>query len=56
MVADDFCLIAHAKASNTRSFLVYSESTTFKTPNTLASMTGLDVGVPLDSGVQVTSD
>ena len=48
VVADYLCLIAHAKESNTWSFLVYSESTTFKTLKSLARMTGLDAGVPLE--------
>ena len=48
MVANYLCLIAHAKASNTWSFLVYSESTAFKTLKSLARMTGSDTSVPLE--------
>ena len=48
MVANYSCLIAHTKASNMWSFLVYSESTAFKTLRSLARMTGLDVGVSLE--------
>ena len=42
------CLVGHAKASNTWSFLVYSEQTSFKTLKSLARLTGLDAGVPME--------
>ena len=48
MVAQYLCLVSHAKASNTWSFLVYSEHTSFKTLKTLARLTGLDAGVPIE--------
>ena len=46
VVAQYLCLIAHAKASNTWPFLVYSDRTGFKTLNSLARLTGLDAGAP----------
>ena len=48
VVADFLCLIAHAKASHTWSFLVYNESTDFKTLKCLVRMMGFDAGVPLE--------
>ena len=48
VVAEYLCLVGHAKASNTWSFLVYSEQTSFKTLKSLARLTGLDAGVPIE--------
>ena len=48
VVAQYLCLIGHAKISNTWSFLVYSEQTSFKTLKSLARLTGLDAGVPIE--------
>ena len=48
MVAEYLCLVGHAKASNTWSFLVYSEQTSFKTLKSPARLTGLDAGVPME--------
>ena len=48
VVAEYLCLVDHAKASNTWSFLVYSEQTSFKTLKSLARLTGLDAGVPME--------
>ena len=48
VVAQYLCLVGHAKASNTWSFLVYSEQTSFKTLKSLARLTGLDAGVPIE--------
>ena len=47
VVADYLCLVGHAKASNTWSFLVYSEQTGFKTLKSLARLTVWDAGVPM---------
>ena len=48
VVAEYLCFVGHAKASNTWSFLVYSEKTSFKTLKSLARLTGLDAGVPIE--------
>ena len=48
VVAEYLCLVGHAKASNTWSFLVYSEQTSFKRLKSLARLTGLDAGVPIE--------
>ena len=48
VVAQYLCLVGHAKARNTWSFLVYSEQTSFKTPKSVARVTGLDAGVPIE--------
>ena len=48
VVAEYLCLVGHAKASNTWSFLVYSEQTSFKTLKSLARLMGLDAGVPME--------
>ena len=48
VVVQYLCLVGHAKASNTWSFLVYSEQTSFKTLKSLARLTGLDAGVPIE--------
>ena len=48
VVAEYLCLVGHAKASNTWLFLVYSEQTSFKTLKSLARLTGLDAGVPME--------
>ena len=48
VVAEYLCLVGHAKASNTWSFLVSSEQTSFKTLKSLARLTGLDAGVPME--------
>ena len=48
MVANYPRLVAHAQASNMCSFLVYNESTTLKTRNSLARMTDFDAGVALE--------
>ena len=48
MVAQYLCLVGHAKASNTWSFLVYREQTSFKSSKSLARLTGLDAGVPIE--------
>ena len=48
VVAQYLCLVGQAKASNTSSFLVYSEQTSFKTPKSLARLTGFDAGVPIE--------
>ena len=48
VVVQYLCLVGHAKASNTWSFSVYSEQTGFKTPKSLARLTGLDAGVPIE--------
>ena len=48
VVAEYLCLVGHAKASNTWSFLVYSEQTSFKTLRRLARLTGLDADVPIE--------
>ena len=48
VVAQYLCLVGHAKASNTWSFLVYSEQTSFKTLKSLARRMCLDAGVPIE--------
>ena len=48
VVAQYLCLVGHAKANNTWSFLVYSEHTSFKTLESLARLMGLDAGVPIE--------
>ena len=48
VVAQYLCLVGHAKASNTWSFLVYSRQTTFKTKKSLARLTVWDAGVPIE--------
>ena len=48
VVAEYLCLVAHAKASNTWSFLVYSEQTSFNTLKSLARLTCLHAGVPIE--------
>ena len=48
VVAEYLCLVGHAKATNTWSFLVYREQTSFKTVKSLARLTGLDAGVPIE--------
>ena len=48
VVAQYLCLVGHAKASNTWSLLVYNEQTSFNTLKSLARMTGLDAGVPIE--------
>ena len=48
VAAEYLCLVGHAKASNTWSVLVYSEQTSFKTLKSLARLTGLDAGVPME--------
>ena len=48
VVAQYLCLVGHAKANNTWTFLVYSEETSFKTPKSLARLTGLDAVVPIE--------
>ena len=48
VVAQYLCLVGHAKARNTWSFLVYSKQTSFKTLKSLARLTGLDAGVPIE--------
>ena len=53
VVSDYLCLIAHTKASNTWSFLVYSESTAFKTLKSMARMMGLDASIPLEVHTEV---
>ena len=55
VVAQYLCLVGHAKASNTCSFLVYSEETSFKTLKSLARLTGLDAGVPFRCRTRLTS-
>ena len=45
VVAECLCLAGPAKASNTWSFLVYSEQTSFKTLKSLARLTGSDASV-----------
>ena len=48
VVAQYLCLVGHAKASNTWSFLVYSEQPSFKTLKTSAKLTGWHAGVPIE--------
>ena len=48
VVAEYLCLVGHAKASNTWWFLVYNQQTSFKTLKSLARLTGLDAGVPIE--------
>ena len=48
VVARYLCLVGHAKGSNTWFFLVYRGQTSFKTLNSLARLTGLDSGVPIE--------
>ena len=48
VVVQYLCLVGHAKASNTWSFLVYSEQSSFKTRKSLARLTDLDAGVPIE--------
>ena len=48
VVAQNLCLVGHAKASNTWSFLVYSEQTSFKTLKSLARLTGSGAGFPIE--------
>ena len=48
VVAQYLCLVGHAKAGNTCSFLVHSEHTSFKTPKRPARLTRLDAGVPIE--------
>ena len=48
MVAQYLYLVGHTKTSNTWSFLVYSQPTSFKTLKRLARLTGLDAGVPIE--------